>query len=650
MPDAATDAYAPLPLLLAALRQGFRSDSSEALLRLALRCTLHPDLVAHRADPTLALNGDYPALDVLAATLETAVSQIMPDSDAVGIVGATLYLPAFGTVTVCRVCAAYLPATPQNGWSPVVVVHPVSTVLHESAQKAFDAALHVLLFARPGNTPPIPAPLFWGIDGIDDATASGTVGDSLQLPLALAFVSALSKLPVAATVGATGAMNTPDTIAPVGFTGKKRAAFCYAHGEAARFLTVSDGATLAEIVPQIGDAWQTRFKETHPVPTFYFSPNDPASVLCVQIENAATFWDTVPGVFRGAVEQCHALWCDAVTRHGGEPFGTPSTEMSAVFALPQNAVSAGTHFLQAVRSARWDAGLGERLPVRAGVHHGQAERTGASEWRGAAVVQAAQIASAASAGQLLASDVVQIAVAQANWLSFGAHRLRDLTGFVTLFEVAAPGLPTVGVPPESLETVRHNLPTWDTPLIGREHDAEAVLTLLETERLVTLTGVGGVGKTRLAARVAAQAVLQERTKARFRGGAFVVAVDETGSTEATLADAVCAAVGVPKLSALSSLSVLLLLDNAEGAAQTVAAFVKNLLASAPGVCILVTSRRVLGVRGEKRFVVSPLSVSGDAALTLFLQRARTATGDPDFDVITDADLGRSSRRRDSLDF
>ncbi|MBC7809445.1 MAG: adenylate/guanylate cyclase domain-containing protein, partial [Akkermansiaceae bacterium] len=651
--DIVLTAYARFELITDALRSTESPAERSTLLSLALRSGSHPALEPFHKDPLLPLDGRFVSLDAQIAGLNALIRGQMEPPSAIGSIGATLYLPASQSAIACRVRTVYLPMQPTRRWDPPSAIHPVSDDLEASARKALEAALHLLLFVCPGETPPFPARIFWGVDEVSNSILEATSGDSLQLPLALAFLSALTRLPIAFDIGATGAIQSPDQVRSVRFTDEKRAIFLSHYGNAATFLTPSIGSNLREFALKIGDGWRRRFATPVTGKVFSLPPSVTPTFVYAEIENAPIFWASHASLFRDALPLYEKIFADSATRYGGKTFSAHAGNgegLGAIFADPTQATDAAVHLLHCTRAVIWDSAFGDSLPVRIGVHLGEGEPSG-DTWRGSGPALALRIAGAASAHQILASAAVHAAVKPAmDWIDHGKHRLRDLSDAVTLWEITAAGLQSINVPPESLDTRHHNLPAVSSPLIGRENEIDNILKHLATERLVTLTGAGGVGKTRLAFAVAARALLTPETTNRFPDGAFYISLDEESRFENALASAVCEAVGVTKLSSLSAKKLLLVLDNAEGAADIVARFVKSLWSIAPEIILLVTSRIPIRLRGEKRVPVLPLDLPGDdsdefewkqaSSVRLFLDRAQageenfTVTTQPERDALT----------------
>ena len=287
---------------------------------------------------------------------------------------------------------------------------------------------------------------------------------------------------------------------------------------------------------------------------------------------------------------------------------------------------------------------GAELRVRMAVHTGEAQLRDHGYYLGQALNRGARIRAAGHGGQVLVSATTAALVAdrlppRVTLADLGLHRLKDLGRSERIWQLAHPDLPSTFPPLRSLDVFRHNLPIQLTPLIGRENEIVDVGSRLAGERLVTLTGSAGVGKTRLALAVAAEALDQ------YPGGVWWLEL-------AALADP--NAVGRTALAALGSretagtpvahqLAVelgdqpsLLVLDNCEHLLAACAELVSALLLANPSVSVLTTSREALGVPGEITWRVPSMRCpSPDAAVdvpalsqydavVLFVERARRA--------------------------
>jgi predicted ATPase len=236
----------------------------------------------------------------------------------------------------------------------------------------------------------------------------------------------------------------------------------------------------------------------------------------------------------------------------------------------------------------------------------------------------------------------------------GEHRLRDLSGVEHLYQVCAEGLPTEFPPLRTLDAVPGNLPMVTTSFVGRDAEVKEVAELVRARRLLTLTGVGGVGKTRLALQVAVELVPD------FGDGVWLVELAPVGDP-AALPDAVATALGITRQAGLSvsdsivqSLSgrrLLLVLDNCEHLLDAAALLVEKLMGRTTTVTVVATSREGLRVDAEQLWPVSPLDITqgaDSAAVELFVARARAIN--PQFTLDDDVSVAVTEicRRLDGI--
>ena len=274
-----------------------------------------------------------------------------------------------------------------------------------------------------------------------------------------------------------------------------------------------------------------------------------------------------------------------------------------------------------------------------GLHTGEAsERDG--DYFGPALNRTARLMAIAHGGQVVCSGVTHSILSDhlsGEWglRDLGERRLRDLAEPVRVFQLVHPRLLNDFPPLRSLDRLQGNLPIQTTAFVGRENEIAEVLEALATARLVTLCGVGGVGKTRLALQVAADSVTG------YPHGAWLVELADIGSPD-DVDEAVTASLGIqspPGVPTLTSIlqflrdkSLLLVLDNCEHVLTPVSSFVDAALQGASGLRVLATSREGLVVRGERVLMVPPLRVPGTGTSTeeilqsesvrLFVDRAR----------------------------
>jgi predicted ATPase len=325
------------------------------------------------------------------------------------------------------------------------------------------------------------------------------------------------------------------------------------------------------------------------------------------------------------LERHAALLRSAFERHGGREEGTEGDSFFVVFDGAVEAVIAAVEAQRAIAVEAWPAGV--EVNVRMGLHAGEASSSAAG-LVGLDVNRAARIAAAAHGGQVVVSDAVRALVTPGlgggiSLHGLGSHRLKDLREPQPLSQVVADGLRMDFPPLRSLDARPNNLPTQLTSFVGREHEVAEAGGLLETNRLVTLTGPGGTGKTRLSLQVAANAA------DRYPDGVFFVPL-ETVREPALVPSRLAGVIGVSESGNrtsdvvlrewLASKQVLLVLDNFE---QVLAAgpIVAELLRDAPELSVLVTSRAALHVSGEQEYPVPGLPTPPDLSQLSSLELA-----------------------------
>jgi predicted ATPase/class 3 adenylate cyclase len=347
--------------------------------------------------------------------------------------------------------------------------------------------------------------------------------------------------------------------------------------------------------------------------------------LFTDIEGSTRLWDQEPERMRDALARHDALARAAIETRQGTLVKTTGDGVHAVFGDPLDAVMAVVELSRRLENVQETAGLA--LRVRCGLHAGVVEHRD-NDYFGTAVNRAARIMSVAHGGQILVSQSVAELVGgrlpgDLTLLDLGVVRLRDLARAERLYQVVHPALRAAFPPLRSLESIPNNLPQQLTSFIGRERELGEIRALLRTSRLVTVTGTGGLGKTRLSLQVAAD-VLDD-----FGDGAWLV--DLASLADARLvAQAAAAALGVKEDAGRSitdalvrhchDRALLLVLDNCEHLIDACAEFAVQLLQSTSGVRILATSRERLNVRGERAYPLAPMRVpdrdAPDAATTL----------------------------------
>ena len=381
-------------------------------------------------------------------------------------------------------------------------------------------------------------------------------------------------------------------------------------------------------------------------------PDSPGvtTFLFTDIEGSTRLWEREPERMHAALAQHDAIARASVEQHRGTVVKTIGDGVHAVFADPLDALRATLQLQQAL--AEPAATNGVALRVRCGLHAGVDIRRD-NDYYGNAVNRAARIMSTAHGGQILLSQTVTDLVAgrlprEVSLRDLGAVRLRDLTQPEHVYQVIHPALRQDFPALRSLEATPNNLPQQLTSFIGREHELAEVRRQLRQARLLTLVGVGGLGKSRLSLQVAAEAL-----DAYPDGVWFVELAPVTDSR--LVPQAVASVLGVkedagrPVLDALLKFihdrRLLVVLDNCEHLAQACADLARKLLEAAPHVTILATSRERLNIAGEKAYPLAPFPVplpqqrltpealAQFASVRLFCERA--ASAQPDFEITVD---------------
>jgi predicted ATPase len=377
--------------------------------------------------------------------------------------------------------------------------------------------------------------------------------------------------------------------------------------------------------------------------------------LFTDIEGSTRLWQLDEAAMRSAVA-CHdALLRAVIADHEGTIFATTGDGVAAVFGSASSALKAALAAQARLAEQAWPTA--EPVRVRMGLHTGEAEsRDG--DYFGTTVNRAARVMAVGHGGQVLCSAATASLVeSDASLVDLGEHRLRDLDRPMHLFQVGAGTF----APLRSLDTLPGNLPVQLTSFVGREHEMLAVSKAMGASRLVTLTGTGGVGKTRLALQVATDAVtgfpdgrwlceLAVASDPDAMAQVVAVTLGLTPRQGVALRQAIAEFIGTRRL--------LLVLDNCEHLLDPAAELVGLLLGRCPHVRILATSREAFGIPGEQVIRVRSLSVpelgaplqelENAEATRLFIDRAELAGAATDF-AATDAQaIAEICRRLDGI--
>jgi len=394
-------------------------------------------------------------------------------------------------------------------------------------------------------------------------------------------------------------------------------------------------------------------------------PSGTVAFLMSDIEGSTRLASVARERFPALLDAHFGLVRGAIEKQAGTFVSSEGDSVFAVFPTARAAVVAAVAAQRDLAAHSWPAG--SEVRVRMGVHVGEAV-FGGRDYTGIDVHKAARIMAAAWGGQIICSQAVETLVGDAlddhvSFLDLGVHSLRDIPDPERLFQVVAPGLRADFPPPRTESAAaRTNLPSPLTRFVGRAREIEDVRRLIAEERLVTLTGPGGTGKTRLAIEVGRVSL------GSFPDGVYFVALESVRDPDLVVAQ-IGQALGLledstrPIADALAAYlagkHVLLVLDNIEqviGAAPRIA----QLVSAAPQLVVLGSSREPLGVAGETVYPVPTLALPAQPghpsatqvarmeAVELFVERARAAR--PDF-ALTDenaAAVAAICRRIDGL--
>jgi predicted ATPase/class 3 adenylate cyclase len=366
--------------------------------------------------------------------------------------------------------------------------------------------------------------------------------------------------------------------------------------------------------------------------------------LMSDIEGSTRLIGVAGDAFPRLLDEHHGLMRGAITGHGGTVISTEGDSVFAVFPSAREAIAAATDAQLAIAAHAWPPGAS--VMVRIGIHAGEAVLRG-TDYTGLEVHRTARIMAAASGGQVLISDAAR-ALAEGTLpdgtalRDLGPHRLRDMPAAQHLYQLVAPGLGVDFPPLRTLTiTTATNLPSAVTRFIGRTRELDELRALLVSHRLVTLTGPGGSGKTRLSVETA------RTLMDRFGDGVWFVALDAVRDPELVI-PTIATTLHVPEqpgrpvfevlAERLADQRTLLVLDNLEQVVEA-AGEIAMLIGSAESLTILASSREPLSVAGEQLYLVPPLAVPAalehpraadieDAgSIQLFVERARAARSD-----------------------
>ena len=394
-------------------------------------------------------------------------------------------------------------------------------------------------------------------------------------------------------------------------------------------------------------------------------PQGTVTFLFTDLEGSTRRWEAYPAEMKDALARHDAIVRGAVESHDGVVFSTMGDGMAAVFASAREAVRAVLAAQAGLAAAEWGEVTGP-LAARMGLWTGEGV-LGGEHYLNQPLNRCARLMAAGHGGQALVSGATELLVRDdlpegCALVDLGEHRLRDLARPVRIFQLTGPGLQAEFPPLRTLEAFAGNLPVQLSSFVGRAGEQAGLAAAVQRSPLVTVTGPGGVGKTRLALQAAADQLPS------FSDGAWLCELAPAQDGEA-MAQAVATALRArPRLGLSTAGSVveflrtrsalLLVLDNCEHLAAAAAALAADILRSCSGVRVLATSQQALGVGGEQVFALRPLSLpapdagmaaaSGSDAVSLFAQRATAVRGDFALSPANVAAVGEICRRLDGI--
>jgi predicted ATPase/class 3 adenylate cyclase/DNA-binding CsgD family transcriptional regulator len=344
-------------------------------------------------------------------------------------------------------------------------------------------------------------------------------------------------------------------------------------------------------------------------------PTGTVAFLLTDVEGSTRSWEADPDAMASAMDRHNELLDEIVARYGGvsPPAQGEGDSIVAAFPRASDAVQAAREAQRSLSAEPWPTT--EPLRVRMAVHAGEARFVEDGNYAGQAIIRTARLRAIAQGGQVLVSAsahdlTIDQLGAEVSFIDLGEHRLRDLARPERVWQLVGGGLPDDFEPLRSLDSHPHNLPVQLSSFVGRVAETATLVRLVRSDRLVTIVGAGGAGKTRLSQQVAAEVLDQ------FAEGAWWIELAEL-TDAGELPGAIARAVGVKAeaegegLEALASRlggARLLVLDNCEHIIDGTAQTVHQLLRRCPDLRVLATSREPLAIDGEVAWRIPPLGV------------------------------------------
>jgi predicted ATPase/class 3 adenylate cyclase len=372
-------------------------------------------------------------------------------------------------------------------------------------------------------------------------------------------------------------------------------------------------------------------------------PSGTVTFLLTDLEGSTRLWEQAPEAMKAAMVRHDELLEKAIAANQGFVFSRMGDGMAVSFATAADAVSAAASIQQALTAEPWSTA--QPLKARIGLHTDEAVILDGGGYASQPINRCSRLMTAAHGGQVVLSGAAEVLVRDElpdgmGLADLGEHRLRDLGRPTRVFQLTRDGHRADFPPLRTLDTLPGNLPAQVSSFIGRQTDVARVTAALADSRVVTITGVGGVGKTRLAIQVAAELI------PRYREGAWLVELASVRDPEGVV-DVVAEAFHLtPRggqsledsvIDQLSHKQLLLVLDNCEHVLGSVARLVARIERECPGVSVLATSREGMAIDGEQVIALPPLEAGepGDNidrliqtdAVSLFVERARQGKAD-----------------------
>jgi predicted ATPase/class 3 adenylate cyclase len=372
-------------------------------------------------------------------------------------------------------------------------------------------------------------------------------------------------------------------------------------------------------------------------------PSGTVTFLLTDLEGSTRMWEQDPVAMKTAMVRHDEILEKAIAANNGFVFSRMGDGMAAAFATARDAVTAAAAFQQALAAEAWRTA--SPLRARVGLHTDEAVIVDDTGYASLPINRCSRLMTAAHGGQIVVSGATEMLMRGQlpdgfELVDLGEHRLRDLGRPTRIFQMNRDGDRQEFPALRTLDSFPGNLPAQVSSFIGRKADVTRVVKALETSRVVTVTGVGGVGKTRLALQVAADVL------PKYRDGAWLVELasvrDVTGVVE-VVAEVLRftgrsgQSLENSLLEMLAQKQALLVLDNCEHMLGPVARLVSRIERECPGIVVLGTSREGMAIDGEQMLALPPLEagqpdedierlIQTDAT-NLFVERARQVKAD-----------------------